>query len=1253
MVLTILQWNARSLIANGQEFKKFIVDHENSPDIICVQETWLKSHLDFVINGYTSVRKDRDKSNGGGVATFIKQSIGYRAVEITGEQEAVAVEICDGTQKVRIINYYNPCDKLSKDNLEHIQGNGNNKIVWCGDFNAHNTLWGSKKTDYNGLIIEDMLDWGGLVCINDGGYTRVELIKGKYSNLDLTLVSESLAGRCDWKVLKQNTIGSDHYPILSSIGIQIIRTVVERMPRWKFRTADWENFKELCNNRLSEIDRCEDDVEVINSKLCEVLKSTAEEVIGRKKANDKKKAVPWWNEECSEVVSKRNNALKKVRKTLNYNDFINYKRAQAIVRKIIRRAKKNYWREYCDSIGEDVNVSDIWGMIRKMAGKQRNNNIPTLTENNRLVISDMEKAEVLAKNFARIHSNANLSEEIRRNREQILIRNPWLLENKGPSESTLDREFTLFELKKALAESKKTSPGKDEICNEMIKHLSDNSLCIILKLFNKVWESGILPAEWKHGVIIPIAKPGKDQSQPNNYRPIALTSNICKLMERMVMSRLVYAIEKENFFAAYQSGFRKGRNTMDSVICLESEIRKAQVNKEVLVGVFFDIEKAYDMMWREGLLIKLEKMEINGKMYNWIKNFLLKRTIQVRVGSAFSQIYKVENGTPQGSVSSPILFNIMINDIFSKMELGIGRSLYADDGALWKRGRNVVHVERCLQNAVRTVQDWADEWGFRFSTDKTQVICFSKKKVNPNININIYRQKIEQVSVIRYLGMWMDVKLNFNMHIQKIIDKCKKGINVMRCLAGAEWGACRFSLKRIYNALVRSTIDYGCVVYSSAAKTQLLKIDAIQSQALRICCGALRTTPIIALQVEMGEMPLKIRRIKLKMRYWVSIKSQEERHPVKTVLKECWEYGHKKIDSFGWTVKDEAQNMGIRDINLAPAVPTSAIPPWLFHKPVVDLLLHEEKHKNNMLNEKEIQQYINQSYFNYLQIYTDGSKDPKDEKTAVAVYIPKFNIKISKRITDRLSVYTTEIVAILLALQWIEDVKPLRSVICSDSLSVLNNLITGTSKARQDIMNEIMQNLFRIRQGGLFVSFLWIPGHMGVVGNEEADQLAKEALQHTQIEIKIKISKSEVKNIIAKETGRMWQREWDNGEKGRHMHNIQGCVGGTRNKFGNRRNDVVITRLRAGHCLLNQYKFRIGKHETGCCDKCGKIETLEHVITECVAYDNQRYQLVQGLSIYGIKNLSFQTLLGNSSNQVEIIMQLINYLKETKLINRI
>ncbi len=193
MVLLIFQWNARSLIANGQEFKKLISDLENKPDIICVQETWLKPQLNFVLQGYVVIRKDRKQGNGGGVATFIKQGVGYRNVEESVDKEVVVMEVWEGSHSIKVINFYNPCEKLSKEVLESIRGNTNQKVIWCGDFNAHNTLWGSTKTDYNGLIVEEMLDWGQLVCINNGCFTRIDVTHGRKSALDITLVSENLA----------------------------------------------------------------------------------------------------------------------------------------------------------------------------------------------------------------------------------------------------------------------------------------------------------------------------------------------------------------------------------------------------------------------------------------------------------------------------------------------------------------------------------------------------------------------------------------------------------------------------------------------------------------------------------------------------------------------------------------------------------------------------------------------------------------------------------------------------------------------------------------------------------------------------------------------------------------------------------------------------------------------------------------------------------------------------------------------------
>ena len=456
-------------------------------------------------------------------------------------------------------------------------------------------------------------------------------------------------------------------------------------------------------------------------------------------------------------------------------------------------------------------------------------------------------------------------------------------------------------------------------------------------------------------------------------------------------------------------------------------------------------------------------------------------------------------------------------------------------------------------------------------------------------------------------------------------------------------------------ALIGATLDYGSMVYSSASKTQLARIEAIQNQALRICCGAIRSSPVSSLNVETGVMPLGMRRIKLRMRYWANIKGQLENHPVKNVLSDCWEYNYKKLSSFGWFINEEAREI-IKDVNIATCVVLPAIPPWFFPMPFIDIQLHKDKqNEENILDSVKVQDYIDHIYYSAIQIYTDGSKDPDSGTTSAAVFIPQFKVNILKRTSDHISIFTSELIAIILALQWVEEVQPIRSVICTDSLSAIESLASGISTARQDLIYEILQSLFRIRHLGIIIHFLWIPAHTGVAGNEEVDSLAKQAIKFPEVDINIALSKTEIKSIIAKEIRKKWQKEWDSGNKGRHLYKIQGTVGFERRNFGNRRKDVIISRMRIGHCLLNQSMVRIGKHQTGYCDKCSSenMETVEHVLLKCEAYARERFKLFQALREMEMEVFSIKALLGNGPKQFKIYEEVFHFLKDTHLSNRI
>ena len=247
--------------------------------------------------------------------------------------------------------------------------------------------------------------------------------------------------------------------------------------------------------------------------------------------------------------------------------------------------------------------------------------------------------------------------------------------------------------------------------------------------------------------MIPIREPGKDPSNPTSYRPIALTSNLCKIIERRIREILSYELEKRGMLAGYLSGFRSGRSIMDSVVRLENEIRKAQANKESVNAVFLDKEKAYDMMWKEGLLIKLHKLGVGGRVFNWI--FIWKENSSKDWIRHIKSVYGWK--WYPGSVISPLLFVIMINYIFIKVPLDI-RSLFADDGALWKRGRNMEHAVRKVQVALDKVVEWGYEWGCRFSVEKTQTDVFTRSRIQDGMKLRMYGTHLERVGTFQFLG---------------------------------------------------------------------------------------------------------------------------------------------------------------------------------------------------------------------------------------------------------------------------------------------------------------------------------------------------------------------------------------------------------------------------------------------------------------------------------------------------------------------
>ncbi|MGL5407107.1 MAG: RNA-directed DNA polymerase, partial [Propionibacteriaceae bacterium] len=342
-------------------------------------------------------------------------------------------------------------------------------------------------------------------------------------------------------------------------------------------------------------------------------------------------------------------------------------------------------------------------------------------------------------------------------------------------------------------------------------------------------------------IIVRVLKPFKDSFLPKNYRPIALTSCVSKIYERMVNARLVWYLDSKNLVSNRQFGFRKNRSTSDPLMFLTREIQNAFAVQNQTVAVFFDLEKAYDTTWRGGILLQLVEWGVVGNLFYCLKDFLSERYLKVRVGSYISSAFPQEEGLPQGSVLSPTLFNVAVNGLLEQVPVGVHGLAFADDYAIICSKSTAVEACQKIQTAINASTLWASAKGFKFSPEKTKAIRFCRlRRVEEIPTLFLNDSILPYEDSIKYLGVTFDKKLTFTQHVNEVVCNVKLRLNILKVVSNFNWGADRITLLRMYQVLCLSKIDYGCQVYGCACKTTLQKLDVVHNMALRICTGAYR-----------------------------------------------------------------------------------------------------------------------------------------------------------------------------------------------------------------------------------------------------------------------------------------------------------------------------------------------------------------------------------------------------------------------------
>ena len=338
---------------------------------------------------------------------------------------------------------------------------------------------------------------------------------------------------------------------------------------------------------------------------------------------------------------------------------------------------------------------------------------------------------------------------------------------------------------------------------------------------------GILPSQWLKACITAIHKKG-DKGLPENYRPVSITSIICKLMESLVRDRLVEHMSKNNLFSEQQHGFVPLRNCMTNLLtCMEkwSEILE---NDDTIDVIYTDFAKAFDSVPHQRLLKKLKGMGIIGNTLSWIQGFLSNRSQCVRVEEQCSSWIPVKSGIPQGSVLGPILFVIFINDMPEAVKSMC--QLFADDAKLF---RNVNLREESnialLQTDIDALTNWSKKWQLPFNVEKCKSLHIGRN--NPYNRYQMAGRTLEQVEEEKDLGVLVDNQLKFHKQAAVATKKANSRLGLIKkSFALLD----KKTLPLLYTSLVRPHLEYGNVVWGPFYKGDRVSIERVQRRATKL-----------------------------------------------------------------------------------------------------------------------------------------------------------------------------------------------------------------------------------------------------------------------------------------------------------------------------------------------------------------------------------------------------------------------------------
>ena len=875
--------NCQSIAAKRTQIENIIQDLGNNT-VYGFSETWLKEEdseklWEIEKKSFKTFRSDRNstlKEKGGGVMLSIPKTLNPKLrkdLNHLDQQffESLWIECSlnndTGSKCKQLINIsYNPKKSLTNSFLEELSTSidhaitENKPITLMGDYNIDYLNWKERQ------FLDSIIVPYGLNVINSQHATRIQgnsksLIDYIISDLPNAKQFQPIVSDTPLRTSKNNDIDHQATSTITQIQMKTKSKVIKKEFFDKTKYSK-DGFRNLINESNWAKFYNQDCAEGMFTVFIDIIEKALKKCTSKKTVfirNDKNCLTlhsTWVNE-------KTKNIYRRIKPNMNPNDAT------------YKELKHDFLNNLCsDKIEHQIKnfnnlktEKDKWNFINEARNAKRTTtSIPSLKNCfGDLITDELQIANLLNYRFSKLGDYiGNYQTYVpRRNTEKTFNEFKF-------------QPISIYECKKYLKKLNTNKPlGPSEIPAWALKDAANVIIEHLTFLINAFLTEGKFPNHLKQAYVVPIFKKG-DYEEPNNYRPISITSALSKIFENILRDQIVSHLNRNNILSASQFGFRSSYSSSDALLIATENIRSRINENKNVAAAFIDLSKAFDSISHSILLEKLRELNFDNKAVSLIESYLKNRNQKVVLNTCKSDWIQLYQGVPQGTILGPLLFNIYVNDMRASITKDCNLVQYADDTMIYSDHVDEVHATKALENNVKNLINFFESHYLTINTDKTEFIIFSKPSNNSrmrNRQLNIRSEVIKTSDCIKYLGVYLDQNLTFQCEVKNLLQKMAAGIKTLYAIRDLFPEKTRLLL---LNALVISHLHYSAILLNGISENLLTTLEKQISWAVKACFNRKKNDHSTDLKLKHDILPI---------RYFLNMKSALY----------FWKFTHKMI----------------------------------------------------------------------------------------------------------------------------------------------------------------------------------------------------------------------------------------------------------------------------------------------------------------------------------------------------------------------